>query len=83
MGSKYPVLIYSDHESLKPIFAKGQTEKLRITTELDRLGEFKWKLMHRPSRDQHIGIADGLSRMPTRLMETSDREVSERMNSRH
>lgn len=79
MGSRHPVFIYSDHESLKPIFAKGQTEKPRIATWLDRLGEFDWQLMHRPSRDQHIGIADGLSRMPTRLTETSSREISDRM----
>ena len=67
MGSRYPVIIYSDHEALESIFATGQTERGRIATWIDRLGEYDYKLVYRPSRDQHIGIADGLSRMPTRL----------------
>ena len=71
MDNKYPVILYSDHEALKPIFATGQTEKGRIATWIDRLGEYDYKLVHRPSRDQHIGIADGLSRMPTRLTSKS------------
>ena len=79
VGSPYPVLIYSDHEALKSIFNTGQTEKSIITTFLDRLGEFDWKLSHRPSNDQHIGIADGLSRMPTRLVQHSDVELKERL----
>ena len=61
IGNKYPVIIYTDHEALKPIFATGQTEKGRVATWLDRLGEFDTKVVHRPSRDQHIGLADGLS----------------------
>ena len=67
IGSKYPVIIYSDHEALKPIFATGQTEKGRVATWLDRLGEFDTKVVYRPSRDQHIGLADGLSRLPERM----------------
>lgn len=65
-------MIYTDHEALKPIFATGQTEKGRIATWLDRLGEFDMHLFHRPSRDQHIGLADGLSRMPTRSTSASN-----------
>ena len=48
VGSKHPVIVYTDHEALKPIFATGQTEKGRIATWLDRLGEFDIKLVHRP-----------------------------------
>ena len=32
MRSKHPVMIYTDHEALKPIFATEQTEKGRIAT---------------------------------------------------
>ena len=46
---------------------------------MDRLGEYDFKLVYRPSRDQHIGIADGLSRMPTRLTSISKAEDSDRM----
>ena len=79
IGNKYPVLIYSDHDALKSIFATGQTEKGRIATWIDRLGEYDYKLMYRPSRDQHIGIADGLSRMPTRLTSIGKSGEKERM----
>ena len=79
MGSPHPVIVYSDHEALKSIFATGQTEKNRIANWLDRLGEYDIKLAYRPSRDQHIGIADGLSRMPTRFTTQSNVEDSEMM----
>lgn len=41
------------------------TGKARINTRLDRLSEFNLQVAHALSRDQHIGLADGLSRMPT------------------
>ena len=46
------VIVYTEHKALKPIFVFGQTEKRRIATWLDRLGEFDIKLVHRPSRNQ-------------------------------
>ena len=79
MGSKYPVMVYTDHEALKPIFATGQTEKGRIATWLDKLGEFDFRVFHRSSRDQHIGVADGLSRMPTRLTTNSLVDLPEKI----
>lgn len=79
IGSKYPVKVYSDHDALMPIFTKGQTEKGRISNWMDRLGEYDFQLVYRPSRDQHIGIADGLSRMPTRLSSISKAEDQDRM----
>lgn len=79
MGSKYPVLVYSDHIALKSVFSTGHTEKSRISNWLDRLGEYDMLLIHRSSRDQHIGIADGLSRMPTRLSSVSSAEDTDRM----
>ena len=58
IGNKHPVLIYSDHDALTSIMSKGQTEKGRISNWMDRLGEYDFKLVYRPSRDQHIGIRD-------------------------
>ena len=74
-----PIAVYTDHEALKHIFASGKTEKGRVATWLDVLGEFDLIVYHRPNRDQHIGIADGLSRMPTRLMDDTSVYVKERM----
>ena len=68
IGSPYPVIVYSDHQALADIFRKGDSEKARINTWLDRLSEFDLIVRHRPFRDQHIELADGLSRMPTRYL---------------
>ena len=32
MGNKHPILIYSDHDALKSIMSKGQTEQGRISS---------------------------------------------------
>ncbi len=79
IGNKSPVFIYSDHDALKGILNKGQTEKGRISNWLDRLGEYDYHLCYRSSQDQHIGIADGLSRMPTRLTTVPKKEDQERI----
>ena len=64
---------------LSPFLPPGQTEKGRIATWLDKLGESDVKVCHRSSRDQHIGLADGLSRMPTKLTEPSATQLTERL----
>lgn len=71
IGSPYPVMIYSDHAALKNILLKVTVRKARINGWHNRLGEFDLKLVYRPSTDQHIGIADGLSRMPTKMLTES------------
>ncbi len=80
INSPYKILIYSDHRVLQDIFTKHDSEKTRINAWLDRFSEFNIQLVHRPSRDQYIGLADGLSRMPTRLMdEPKVKELPERL----
>ena len=79
IGNKHPVIIYTDYKALKPIFTTGQTEKGRIATWLNRLGEFNTKLVHRPSRDQHIGVADGLSQMPSRINTTQSLYLADKL----
>lgn len=64
----------------KNIFIKGDSEKARINGWHNRLGEFDLKLVDRPSTDQHIGIADGLSRMPTKMFTESKYRLGERMS---
>lgn len=80
IGSRFPTIIYSDHYALSEIFNKGDSTKARINTWLDRLSEFDLKVAHRSSRDQHVGLADGLSRMPTRYLSPPiEEEIPERM----
>ena len=68
MASKYPILVYTDHEALRTLLtgidndARGGIVKWQA-----RLGEYDIKLLHR-SVKIHLGIADGLSRLPTRLL---------------
>ena len=78
IGSQYPVMIYSDHEALKLIFATGKTEKGCIASWLDFLGYFDYKIM-RSSQDQHIGIADGLNRMPTRSLDDANQDLPNKL----
>lgn len=80
IGTLYPIMIYSDHTALGDIFAKGDSEKARINEWLDRLGEFDLKLVYRPSTDQHIGIADGLSQMPTRHLTMATDRLGKRLS---
>lgn len=68
INNPHEILIYLDHHALQDIFSNGDSEKARINAWLDRFSKFNLRLLHRPSKDQHIGLADGLSRMPTRLM---------------
>jgi len=79
MGSRHPVMIYTDHEALKGVFLKGETEKGRIANWMDRLEEYDFELHHKSSRDQHMAIADGLSRLPRRLTFVPIAEDSERI----
>lgn len=60
-------------------FNKGDSTKAQINTWLDRLSEFDLKVAHRSSRDQHVGLADRLSRMPTRYLSSPIEEIPERM----
>lgn len=78
IGSKFPTIIYSDNHALSDKFNKGDSTKARINTWLDRLSEFDLKVAHRSSRDQHVGLADGLSRMPTRYLSPPIEEIPER-----
>lgn len=73
-------MIYSDHRALLDIFSKGDSTKAWINIQLDQLSKFDLKVVHRLLRDQYIGLADGLSRMPTRYLSPPvEEELSERI----
>lgn len=67
MRSKYQVIVYSDYDALKLIIKRGQIEKKHISNQLDRLGEYNFKLYYRVLKDQYIRIIDELSRILIRL----------------
>lgn len=69
INKPYEILIYLDHCALKDIFSKGDSKKAQINAWLDWFSEFKLRLVHRSLKNQHIGLANGLNQMPTRLMD--------------
>lgn len=66
MGSEYPLMIYTDHIALKGVLSKGSEGNTRMVSWETRLGGYNLVVHHRPNSDQMMGIADGLSSMPTR-----------------
>lgn len=67
MGSPYPTKLYTDHTALVSILKQGGDAHGRISRWQDRLTEYDLEIHHRPGKSHTIGIADGLSRMPTRF----------------
>ena len=68
-------MVYTDHEALKSLFNTRETDNGRLVAWMDRLGEYDLKRSHRPSRDQHLGIAYGLSKMPPAFYLTHERKI--------
>jgi len=71
IASDYPVLVYTDYSALKTLLTGLDNNAHRqIAWWQERLGEYDLRLFHRLARIHFMGIADGLSRLPTYLMET-------------
>lgn len=64
----HSVLIYLNHEALKFIFIIKNIDQIKIVDWMNRLKEYNLKLTYCSSRNQHIEIADELSKIFTRLM---------------
>jgi len=81
IASEYPVFVYTDNEALRVLLtgidndAHGQIARWK-----ERLGEYNLPLLHRSSMTHFVGIADGLSRLPTRWLNTHFMEDSEAPN---
>lgn len=61
LGSKYPVMVYTDHAALTTLLI-GDATKGRIATWQNILSEFDLRISHVPGRE--LQLADGLSRIP-------------------
>jgi len=69
IASPYPVFVYTDHEALKTLLTGPDNDAHgRIAKWQERLGEYDIRLLHRPAKTHFMAIADGLSRLPTRLL---------------
>src|SRR5437762_9342352 len=79
IGSPYPVKLYTDHQSLLSILGRGADASSRIVQWQDRLNEYDLEIHHRPGKSHTMGVADGLSRMPTRYTTITRAIDSERM----
>jgi len=78
MASRYPVFIYTDHEALKILLTGSDNDAHgRIAKWQERLGEYNLRLFHRSAKTHFIGIADVLSRLPTRLLTSHVAEDTE------
>jgi len=78
MASKHLVMVYTDHEALKTLLTGlDNNAHGRIAKWQERLSEYDIKLLHGSAKVHFMGIADGLSRLPTRLLATHTGEDSE------
>jgi len=69
MASPHQVIVYTDHEALKTLLTGADNDAHgRIAKWQERLGEYDIKLLHRSVKSHFIGTADGLLRLPTRLL---------------
>ena len=69
IASPYPVFFYTDHEALKTLLTGLDNDAhSRIARWQERLGENNLRLLHRLAKTHFMAIADGLSRLPTRLL---------------
>ena len=67
VGSPYPVKVYTDHSALIAILNGRGSHQGRITSWMMRLSEYQVEYHH--VRGTENGLADGLSRMRTDIME--------------
>ena len=69
VASPYPVIVYTDHQALKTLLTGPANDSHgRIANWQQRLAEYDVVLVHRKANTHFMGIADGMSRMPTSLM---------------
>jgi len=81
IASEYPVFVYTDHVALRVLLTGiAKDAHGRIARWQERLGEYNLQLLHRSSTTHFMGIADGLSLLPTRWLNTHFMEDSEAPN---
>jgi transposase InsO family protein len=83
ISSPYPILVYTDHEALRVLLTGMDNDAHgRIAKWQERLGEYNFRLIHRACSVNFMGIADGLSRLPSALMQKPFVEDSDGLRPR-
>lgn len=78
ISSPYAIFVYTDHEALRVLLTGLDNDAYgRIAKWQERLGKYNYKLFHRSVAVHFMGIADGLSRLPTHLIQNHFAEDSE------
>jgi hypothetical protein len=81
-ASPHPTLVYTDHEALKTLLVGVDNDAHgRIANWQDPLGEYNVQLFHKSRKIHFMGITDGLSRLPTRILGNHVMEDSDRPDS--
>lgn len=70
LGSKFPVMVYTDHSALTTILM-GDSARGRIANWQSQIGEYDLRIVHIPGKEMQL--ADGLSRIPEDAMQESRR----------
>ena len=69
VASPYPTIVYTDHQALKTLLTGPANDSHgRIANWQQRLSEYDIVLVHRRANTHFMGIADGMSRLPSCLM---------------
>ena len=69
VASPYPTIVYTDHQALKTLLTGPSNDShRRIANWQQRLSEYDMILVHRKANTHFMGIADGMSRLPSCLM---------------
>lgn len=78
ISSLYPILVHTDHEALRVLLTGLDNDAHgRLAKWQERLGEYDFRLLHRVASTHFMGIADGLSRLPSQLMQRPFAEISD------
>ena len=78
ISSPYAIYVDIDHEALGVLLTGlDNNAHGRVAKWQERVGEYNYQLLHRSATAQFLGIANGLSRLPTNLMQRHFAEDSE------
>lgn len=69
VASPFPIYVYTNHQALKTLLVEPKNDSHgRIVNWQQRVSEYDMILLHRSATTHFMGIADGMSRLPTALM---------------
>lgn len=79
VGSKFPIIVYTDHSALTTLLL-GDDTRGKIANWQNQLAEYDVRIVHVPAREMQL--ADGLSRLPPDAMDSPRAEPDEAYDHR-